>query len=218
MENFTFESGMEELENLVRALESGEMPLEESFQAFERGMAMKKAAGKTAGRGRQAHPRVDGKRRGAAGGGRGMTTLKEYAARVETRLDQLLPSGGAIVNDAMRYSVMAGGKRLRPAMLLAAAEMLGGAEEALDFACAVEMIHTYSLIHDDLPGMDDDTLRRGRPPTMWSTAWGRPFLPAMGCSTPPLRSCSPPPSPTRAAAAHAWRPWRKSPAARASGV
>ena len=63
----------------------------------------------------------------------------------------------------MRYSVMAGGKRLRPSMLLAAADMLGGAEEALDFACAVEMIHTYSLIHDDLPGMDDDTLRRGRP-------------------------------------------------------
>ena len=76
-------------------------------------------------------------------------TLKEYAARVEARLNQLLPGGGAVVNDAMRYSVMAGGKRLRPAML--------------DFACAVEMIHTYSLIHDDLPGMDDDTLRRGRP-------------------------------------------------------
>ena len=90
-------------------------------------------------------------------------TLKEYAARVEARLNELLPGGGAVVNDAMRYSVMAGGKRLRPAMLLAAADMLGGAEEALDFACAVEMIHTYSLIHDDLPGMDDDTLRRGRP-------------------------------------------------------
>ena len=84
-------------------------------------------------------------------------TLKEYAARVEARLNQLLPGGGAVVNNAMRYSVMAGGKRLRPAMLLAAADMLGGAEEALDFACAVEMIHTYSLIHDDLPGMDDDT-------------------------------------------------------------
>lgn len=92
-----------------------------------------------------------------------MTTLKEYAARVEARLEQLLPGGGAVVNDAMRYSVMAGGKRLRPSMLLAAADMLGGAPEALDFACAVEMIHTYSLIHDDLPGMDDDTLRRGRP-------------------------------------------------------
>ena len=92
-----------------------------------------------------------------------MTTLKEYAARVEARLDQLLPGGGPIVGEAMRYSVMAGGKRLRPAMLLAAADMLGGAPEALDFACAVEMIHTYSLVHDDLPGMDDDTLRRGRP-------------------------------------------------------
>ena len=92
-----------------------------------------------------------------------MTTLKEYAARVEARLDQLLPGGGPIVGEAMRYSVMAGGKRLRPSMLLAAADMLGGAPEALDFACAVEMIHTYSLVHDDLPGMDDDTLRRGRP-------------------------------------------------------
>ena len=92
-----------------------------------------------------------------------MTTLKEYAARVEARLEQLLPGGGPIVDEAMRYSVMAGGKRLRPSMLLAAADLLGGAPEALDFACAVEMIHTYSLIHDDLPGMDDDTLRRGRP-------------------------------------------------------
>ena len=64
----------------------------------------------------------------------------------------------------MRYSLCAGGKRLRPSMLLAAVELLGGdVDEALDFACAVEMIHTYSLIHDDLPGMDDDTLRRGRP-------------------------------------------------------
>ena len=64
----------------------------------------------------------------------------------------------------MRYSLEAGGKRLRPSMLLAAVELLGGdAADALDFACAVEMIHTYSLIHDDLPGMDDDTLRRGRP-------------------------------------------------------
>ncbi len=92
-----------------------------------------------------------------------MTALNEYAARVEARLEQLLPGGAPVVNEAMRYSVMAGGKRLRPSMLLAAADMLGGAEEALEFACAVEMIHTYSLVHDDLPGMDDDTLRRGRP-------------------------------------------------------
>lgn len=65
---------------------------------------------------------------------------------------------------AMRYSLLAGGKRIRPVMLLAAYEMGGGdARAALPFACAVEMIHTYSLIHDDLPAMDDDDFRRGKP-------------------------------------------------------
>jgi geranylgeranyl diphosphate synthase type II len=64
----------------------------------------------------------------------------------------------------MRYSVMAGGKRLRPNLCLAAAEAVGGkAENAMAAACALEMIHTYSLIHDDLPAMDNDRLRRGRP-------------------------------------------------------
>ena len=103
-----------------------------------------------------------------------MRNLKEYAQIINARLEELMPeaaegvyeNGGRpwIVNNAMRYSVMAGGKRLRPAMLMAAVEMLGGDMEiALDFGCAVEMIHTYSLIHDDLPGMDNDTLRRGRP-------------------------------------------------------
>lgn len=103
-----------------------------------------------------------------------MRTLKEYARMVETRLGQLpapMDKGRCqigempwLLSESMRYSLTAGGKRLRPAMLLACAEMLGGnAEELLDFACAIEMIHTYSLIHDDLPGMDDDTMRRGRP-------------------------------------------------------
>lgn len=65
---------------------------------------------------------------------------------------------------AMFYSLEAGGKRLRPCLMLAVCEMLGGdAEKALPFACALEMIHTYSLIHDDLPCMDDDDMRRGRP-------------------------------------------------------
>ena len=64
----------------------------------------------------------------------------------------------------MRYSLLAGGKRLRPILALAACEAVGGAlEAAMGFACAIEMIHTYSLIHDDLPCMDDDDLRRGRP-------------------------------------------------------
>ena len=66
--------------------------------------------------------------------------------------------------DAMRYSLLAGGKRLRPMLTLALCEICGGsAEEALPFAAAVEMVHTYSLIHDDLPCMDDDDYRRGKP-------------------------------------------------------
>ena len=104
-----------------------------------------------------------------------MSGLKTYAERVNTRLDALvpqLPEGSCDIRDgmpwllaeAMRYSLLAGGKRLRPAMLLMAVDMLGGdVDAALDIACCVEMIHTYSLIHDDLPGMDNDTLRRGRP-------------------------------------------------------
>ncbi len=68
------------------------------------------------------------------------------------------------LSEAMRYSLLAGGKRLRPVMLLAAAESQGlHAEEAFGFAAAIEMIHTYSLIHDDLPSMDNDTMRRGKP-------------------------------------------------------
>jgi geranylgeranyl diphosphate synthase type II len=69
-----------------------------------------------------------------------------------------------VVGDAMRYSLVAGGKRLRPVLCLASAEAVGGSRDgALRAACAIELIHTYSLIHDDLPAMDDDSMRRGRP-------------------------------------------------------
>ncbi|MBQ2753178.1 MAG: polyprenyl synthetase family protein [Firmicutes bacterium] len=69
-----------------------------------------------------------------------------------------------ILNKAMRYSVFAGGKRLRPVLMMSACEAFGGkGEDVLPFACAMEMIHTYSLIHDDLPAMDNDDLRRGIP-------------------------------------------------------
>ena len=95
-----------------------------------------------------------------------MRTYEEYRALVERSLGPVLESLGEIPDrllEAMRYSLLAGGKRLRPVMLLAACEMAGGeAELALPFACALEMIHTYSLIHDDLPAMDDDDYRRGR--------------------------------------------------------
>lgn len=99
-----------------------------------------------------------------------MFDLSGYLARNNEHLDRVLstwlgrPEPGDRLAEAMRYSLMAGGKRLRPNLCLAAAQAVGGnPEEALAVACALEMIHTYSLIHDDLPGMDDDDLRRGKP-------------------------------------------------------
>jgi geranylgeranyl diphosphate synthase type II len=92
------------------------------------------------------------------------------AARTETvnrALDRFLPSAStrpATIHKAMRYSLFAGGKRMRPALCLAAAQACGGKEaDAMPLACAVECIHTYSLIHDDLPAMDNDDFRRGKP-------------------------------------------------------
>ena len=96
-----------------------------------------------------------------------MKTYEEYLSLVNHALGPMLESLGVIPDrllEAMKYSLEAGGKRLRPVMLLAACEMAGGnTESALPFACALEMIHTYSLIHDDLPAMDNDDLRRGKP-------------------------------------------------------
>ena len=96
-------------------------------------------------------------------------TLDELRSLVDLSLDRYLPKESAWperVHAAMRYSIFAGGKRIRPLLCLAAAHAAGGErgrERALSFACAVELIHTFSLIHDDLPSMDDDDLRRGRP-------------------------------------------------------
>jgi len=94
--------------------------------------------------------------------------LKPYLAAKRAHIDRSLTDrldqGSGRVNAAMRYSLMAGGKRIRPILCIAAAEVAGGTEAtAMDVACAIEMIHTYSLIHDDLPAMDDDALRRGKP-------------------------------------------------------
>ena len=90
---------------------------------------------------------------------------KYYLNIVEGGLQRYLPEApGNSVYEAMRYSVFAGGKRLRPVLVLAVCDMFGGdVYSALPFAVAIELIHTYSLIHDDLPCMDDDDLRRGRP-------------------------------------------------------
>lgn len=97
--------------------------------------------------------------------------LKAYLVarqkQIDRALDRFLPKANtrpATIHRAMRYSLFAGGKRLRPILTLAAAEACGGkVENALPLACAMECIHTYSLVHDDLPSMDNDDFRRGRP-------------------------------------------------------
>src|SRR5262249_9922662 len=93
--------------------------------------------------------------------------LVRRAAEVNDWLDTFLPSETTPpgqLHRAMRYSLLAGGKRLRPILVLASGEAMGAGTDALKpAACAIEMIHTYSLIHDDLPAMDNDDLRRGRP-------------------------------------------------------
>lgn len=96
----------------------------------------------------------------------GQSFKQEYKQLVDDRL--AAAAAGRIglsgsVHEAMAYSLFAGGKRFRPVLCLCACEAVGGAlDMALDAACALEMVHTYSLIHDDLPGMDDDDYRRGK--------------------------------------------------------
>lgn len=97
--------------------------------------------------------------------------LEERRAEVDAALERILPPAGGAPKDlvsAMRYSTLAGGKRLRPILFLAAADVLGGGgalsrPELAEAAASLELFHTYSLIHDDLPCMDDDSLRRGKP-------------------------------------------------------
>src|SRR5262245_26848027 len=95
--------------------------------------------------------------------------LDHYRRRVDQKLADVLRADHEVPDrllDAMRYSVLGGGKRVRPLLVYASGELVGAAEDALDpLAAAVELIHAYSLVHDDLPAMDDDDLRRGRPTT-----------------------------------------------------
>lgn len=95
------------------------------------------------------------------------TELNEKISKVDIALNKWLPKEKnlqSIIYEAAKYSIFAGGKRIRPVIMLSVCEMCGGDSNiALPFACAIEMIHTYSLIHDDLPAMDNDELRRGKP-------------------------------------------------------
>ena len=94
----------------------------------------------------------------------------KYLDEIERRLDEVLPPADerpGVLHEAMRYAVGTGGKRIRPILCLAAAEAVGGkAEDAVYPACAIELLHNYTLIHDDLPAMDNDEERRGQP-TVW---------------------------------------------------
>lgn len=95
-------------------------------------------------------------------------TVDEYKSKIENALGKYFLMGEELpqakLGEAMRYSLMAGGKRIRPMLVLEFCRISGGdVEKALPVACAIEMLHTYSLIHDDLPCMDNDDLRRGRP-------------------------------------------------------
>lgn len=113
-------------------------------------------------------PRASDMMREIVGGGMDIRAYIEgRKRRVDAALDRILPSAEIpprALHEAMRYSVFAGGKRIRPVLCLAAGEALGADPGmCLDPACALELVHTYSLVHDDLPAMDDDDLRRGRP-------------------------------------------------------
>src|SRR5262249_30930862 len=139
-----------------------------SVRALSRG---RRAAHRDAGEGRKRRRDDTAAHRRARGGAVSVLDLERYVAErralVDAALERLLPAEDVApptVHRAMRYSVFAGGKRLRPILVVAGAEAVGGAaEEVLPTACAIEMIHTYSLIHDDLPAMDDDDYRRGHP-------------------------------------------------------
>lgn len=95
------------------------------------------------------------------------TIINDYQVKINSRLDMLSALSGQhydIVSKAVRHSLLSGGKRIRPIILLEFYKLFGGDDDcAYNFACAIEMIHTYSLIHDDLPCMDDDDMRRGKP-------------------------------------------------------
>ena len=131
-----------------------------------------------------------------AAGGRALPPpmdLKKYLddrrAEVEEALKKAVPTEApARLVEACNYSLLAGGKRLRPILTLAACEAAGGAQEAaMPLACALEMIHTYSLVHDDLPAMDNDDFRRGRPTNhkVYGDALTRSW-PATACSPTPF--------------------------------
>ena len=121
--------------------------------------------------------------------------LREYLARqqrlVDAELDRLAPpetTPPETIHRAMRYSLFAGGKRIRPLLCMEAARAVSDSPDGVvSAACALELIHTYSLIHDDLPALDNDDYRRGKLTNTKSSAKPWPFWPATRCSPSPFR-------------------------------
>ena len=129
--------------------------------------------------------------------------LERQRGKIDQFLDQAVPDGQAapkILYESMRYSLLGGGKRIRPILALAAAEAVGSQDDSiLPFAAALEFIHTYSLVHDDLPAMDNDDFRRGRPTNHKTFGEGMAILAGDAlltmafelCSNPTLKDCIP---------------------------
>ena len=176
----SFEDALKELEDIVKTLESGKGKLDEAIRSYERGAALqasiasassprRRAASRRSrwaptARSRPSLPRSADRARVTS---RLHQVLAEDAAAIEAALATLLPERDGLdarLFEAMRYAALGGGKRLRPFLVLQSARLFGVSEAcALRVAAAVEMVHCYSLVHDDLPAMDDDDLRRGRP-------------------------------------------------------
>eukprot|EP01034_Spumella_vulgaris_P035292 gene35292-43511_t len=150
----SYEAALEELEQLVGRIENGQMPLEQLLSGYQRGAQLLAFC-------RERLEAVESQVKAFDLGGWSAQRL----ARVEEALSQwVVADAPAGLGESMRYAVLDGGKRLRPLLVLAASEAVNGnPDAALRAACAVELIHAYSLVHDDMPCMDDDVLRRGKP-------------------------------------------------------
>ncbi len=175
-----FEDALAKLEEIVRKMEQGELTLDESLASFEEGIRLARLCARKLD---EAERRIEIllKKEGDLEvkpfkpNRKEMTSnpiiLDEYLETRKTLVDQALelylPVESAeppVIFRSARYSVFAGGKRLRPILCIAAAEAVGGPiDTVMPTACALELIHTYSLIHDDLPAMDNDDYRRGKP-------------------------------------------------------
>src|ERR1700733_9848265 len=177
-----FETSLDELEKVVKELESGDLPLDRSLDLFSRGMKLSETCRKQL---EEAETRVEQLIRKEGGwqpepfrpekkrapSKRNVMTLKEFFSEqqqlIDAALDRFTPPESqhpATIHRAMRHSLFAGGKRIRPILCIAAASAVSDDSTAvMNAACSLEMIHTYSLIHDDLPALDNDDFRRGKP-------------------------------------------------------